>query len=88
MSFGASKVAKCAGCNSPAQWEVWGCPLCIECHTLWLRDERFSVGAINGALGLSNSPEEFTEAGHRRYVAEATRRTKAWLAERRTARAA
>lgn len=78
----------CAGCGSPAQWEVWEQPLCSECHALWIRDDRFSAGAVNAALGISNDPKDFTEANHARYCAEATRRTKAWLVERRTARAA
>jgi hypothetical protein len=78
----------CAGCKSPSNCTIWEQPACFECHAHWIRDERFSVGAINDALGLSSDPESFTEAGHKAYVAEATKRTRAWLAERKTARAA
>lgn len=78
----------CAGCRSPANCTVWEMPMCFECQTAWHRDERFSSGAINAALGISDRPEDFSEANHRRYVAEATKRTKAWLGERKTARAA
>lgn len=83
-----SNLPKCAACGALASWDVWELPICVACHGEWIRDERFSAGTINAALGLGNTPEEFTEAGHQRYCAEATKRTRAWVAERRTARAA
>lgn len=82
------RVPKCAGCNSPSNCVVWEQPMCLDCHAAWMRCDDFSSGTINAALGISDKPEDFTEANHKRYCAEATKRTKAWLAERRTARAA
>lgn len=82
------KTPQCSGCNSPSSCTVWEQPLCFPCQAAWYRDDRFSSGTINAALGISDKPEDFTEANHKRYCAEATKRTKAWLAERRTARAA
>lgn len=83
MSFRPKQeVQKCAGCNSPSNCTVWEQPLCLSCQTAWYRDERFSCGPINAALGISDKPEDYTEANHKRYCAEATKRTKAWLAER------
>lgn len=80
---------RCAICSiTGAIWDVWHVPMCPTCHGAWLQDDRFTAGAINDALGLSNSPEEFTVAGHARYCAEAEKRTRAWVAELRKARAA
>lgn len=75
------RATACARCRSPANCLVFELPFCLECHSLWMRDDRFSSGAINAALGVSDRPEDFTEANHRRYVAEATKRTRAWLGE-------
>lgn len=83
-----STAPTCAGCNSPANCTVWEFPLCFECQTAWHRDDSFSSGAINRALGISDKPEDYTPANHARYCAEATKRTKTWLASRKTARAA
>lgn len=77
-----SNAPRCAICGiTGAIWEVWGQSVCPRHHAEWIGDERFSVGSINDALGLSSSPEEFTEAGHKRYCAEATKRTAAWVRE-------
>lgn len=89
FSGGAASNARCALCGATgAVWDVWGVLLCPTHHANWLADERFSVEAVNGALGLSSAPEEFTPAGHARYCAEAERRTKAWVTEQAKARAA
>lgn len=79
---GGQPQARCSACGvTGAVWEVWGQPLCPTHHAEWMRDDRFCVESINGALGLSSSPEEFTVAGHKRYCVEAERRTRAWVAE-------
>ena len=85
-AFGGGQAlqARCSACNiTGAIWEVWGQPLCPTHHAEWLRDDRFSAEAINGALGLSSTPEEFTKLGHDLYCAEATKRTVDWVRELR-----
>jgi hypothetical protein len=77
------RAAPCARCGELASAEAWGHPLCAGCWGEWLADEQFAAGDINRHLGLSNSPEEFTSAGHARYCAEATQRTTAWVRQSR-----
>lgn len=71
----------CARCGSEASSEAWGHPLCVTCWGAWLRDARFSAGEVHKALGQSSTPEGYTDAAHRRYCDEATRRTAAWVRE-------
>jgi hypothetical protein len=82
------EVVPCARCGLPSLFEAWGASLCEGCWGEWMRDEQFTSGAIHSHLGQSNTPEEFTQAGHARYCAEATRRTTAWVREGRQARGA
>lgn len=83
------KAPACACCPRASETEIWGNRVCYRCHSAWVSDERFSSGAINKHLQLSDRPEDFTPANHARYCAEATKRTAAWVAERKTtARAA
>ena len=84
----APKSTPCACCGSASETAVWGIRVCYRCHAVWIQDERFSSGAINTALGLSDKPEQYTPAGHALYVAEATKRTMAWVLEQSKARAA
>lgn len=84
-----ASAARCALCDfTGAIWEVWGVLLCPTHHAAWIADDRFGSGPINAALGLSDSPEAFTVAGHARYCAEAEKRTREWVTEQRKARAA
>jgi hypothetical protein len=85
-AFGATKATvRCVTCDTTgAIWDVWGAPLCPGCHGDWMADDSFSAGAINDALGLSNTPAEFTPEGHARYCAEATKRTTAWVVSRKS----
>ncbi len=77
----APKTAPCARCKAPCDCEVWGIRICYDCLRAWIRDDRFSSGTINAALGLSNEVEAFTERNHERYCLEATKRTAAWTKE-------
>jgi hypothetical protein len=76
-----AKSVPCAKCRKPSDCEVWGLRICYACHSAWIRDDRFSSGTINAALGISNEIEAFTEKNHARYCAEATKRTVAWTRE-------
>jgi hypothetical protein len=52
--------------------------MCRSCHAAWFADPRFSAGAIESAYG--EKPDHDSE--HRAFVAEAIKRTAAWVAER------
>lgn len=82
------KPIACAVCNATSAGQAWGIEICSACYGAWMDDDRFSSGVINKFLNISDRIEDFTETNHQRYCAEATRRTKAWVAERKTARAA
>lgn len=73
----------CSRCGQPATFEAWGHPLCESCWGEWMRDERFTAGAIQRHLGQSDK-----QAAHARYCDEATRRTAAWVRDGRRARGA
>ena len=81
-------AAPCACCNGASETEVWGIRVCYACHSAWMADDRFGSGVINAFLGTPDTVEGFTPEAHTRYCAEAAKRTRAWVAERRTARAA
>lgn len=76
----------CAACGQPADAEVWDCHVCFECHGAWFSDERFTVGAIEAATGAQPYGPDVVadrELEHRRFCAEARRRTQAWAMARR-----
>lgn len=81
-------AAACVCCGAASECEVWEHRLCFACHGVWMADDRFSTGVINKHLGTPDTVEQFTTEAHAKYCAEAKRRTAAWVAERRTARAA
>lgn len=81
-------VPPCACCGAGSECEVWGFRLCYPCHGVWMGDDRFSSGVINKHLGTPDTVEQFTKEAHAKYVTEATKRTRAWIAERKTRAAA
>lgn len=84
----APKSTPCACCSAASETEVWGFRVCYPCHSAWMADDRFSNGVINKHLGTPDTVEQFTPEAHARYCAEAKKRTAAWVAERKTSRAA
>jgi len=82
-NLNAAPKAPCACCGAASETSVWADRVCYPCHAAWMADERFSSGVINAAIGSSDAVEQWTPESHARYCAEATRRTKAWVAERR-----
>lgn len=83
----AEPVVSCAVCGKPALWMVWEADLCATCHAAWFSDPRFEAGRIYAALGLNDPQDQLGDEAHRAYCAEATKRTRAWVAARK-ARAA
>lgn len=76
----------CAACGHPADAVVWDCHVCFECHAEWLADTRFDTGAIEATTGAQPYGPGVVadrELEHRRFCAEAKRRTQAWAAARR-----
>lgn len=80
----------CFDCGTAATYVMHPLELvaCPDCFRAWIREESLSVEAVEAAVGafhVSNQPY----AEHcARFDAEMLSRTRAWVAARKTARAA
>lgn len=83
MSFEKARPKQsCARCPSmDMAGAVWGVSLCRACHAEWHADARFDAAPVYAAAGVDfRAASEDLSA----VTAEWTRRTRAWVAERKT----
>ena len=83
--------AGCVSCGTSATYVMFPLELvaCANCFRDWIREESLSVEAIEAAIGVFHVNQTGSYSEHvKLFDAELSKRTRAWVAERKTARAA